>query len=258
MNELAVVIPIYRGDNFLFIKEAVNSTLCFSENIADVIVVADGPLESDVINYLNQENIHLIQSAVNSGLPVALNIGIRFALERGYEFIARMDADDIVINDRFKKQLETLKSDLKVDFCSSNAEIIDSKGVHLKTTNFSAKLTVDSLLNKCTVIHPSVMFRRDFFYKYGFYDERLMKSQDLDLWLKAVSNSCVYHLNKEVLLKFRYDDNLVNRRVFEQSYNLSIKKKYINNIFQYRFLIKNYVVKYSPVFVLRFFLGLSK
>ncbi|MCV5497818.1 glycosyltransferase, partial [Escherichia coli] len=60
----------------------------------------------------------------NEGLAASLNKLI-FGACNGYDFIARMDADDIVINGRFKKQLEYLNKHSDVSLVGGQAVVID-------------------------------------------------------------------------------------------------------------------------------------
>ena len=50
----------------------------------------------------SNENVILHRLKTNQGLPYALNQGIKIAIEKGVEFIARMDSDDISVPERIE------------------------------------------------------------------------------------------------------------------------------------------------------------
>jgi GT2 family glycosyltransferase len=105
-SELAVLMAAYKAD--ATIEKAVSS-LTGSTYPCDIYIVDDGsPLSvSEVLGHI--PNVEIIRLAQNQGPARASNVGLSRILERGYKYIARMDADDISYPDRFAKQIAFLE-----------------------------------------------------------------------------------------------------------------------------------------------------
>lgn len=72
-----------------------------------MIIVDDGSTEPRTIKLLdnckeNHTNVILHRLKTNKGLPNALNVGIQIALEKGVDYIARMDSDDLSVPERIE------------------------------------------------------------------------------------------------------------------------------------------------------------
>ncbi len=256
-TKLFVVLPVYKGDKLDFIKLSVESILnqTFKEFI--LLIVKDGLLTTEQENYLSSlsdTRLQYLQLKQNKGLPVALNIGVKEALSKGAKYIARMDADDIALPKRFEKQINYLEEYLDIEILGTPAELIDEKGNVIGNKKVRSKISFEDMLKNCELIHPSVIFRSAFFEKYGFYDEKLLKSQDYDLWLRALNKGAVVHNLQEILLQFRYEIEIISRRKKEQDYNIEIKRKYLKGIDFYKSISRHLLIKYLPNFVIKFLL----
>ncbi|MFW6249108.1 MAG: hypothetical protein ACOC4J_04995, partial [Bacteroidota bacterium] len=120
-----------------------------------------------------------------------------------------------------------------------------------QTTDFN------KLLKKIDVIHPTVMFRKDFFEKFGYYDPAFRHAQDMELWLKATRKGAVIKNLQEELYYLRFDRKTIQRRKNGQRYRIQIKKKYLKGWHLYRSLIPNYLVLYLPDFFLNLILRMK-
>ena len=52
MKKLAVIIPVYKNDNLHFFEKAVKSILDQSYKDYHLIIAVDGPVNSDLANFL--------------------------------------------------------------------------------------------------------------------------------------------------------------------------------------------------------------
>lgn len=257
MSELFVILPVYKGDKIEFINESMNSILSQTYNDFVLFIVKDGALNKEQEIYFS----HIIDSRVeflamkeNKGLPTALNVGVKKALERGAKYIARMDADDIALPTRFEEQISYMKKNKKIELLGTSAELINEKGIIIGIKNVKQKVSFEDMIKSCELVHPSVMFKSDFFCEYGYYNEHLMKSQDYDLWLRALNKGATIHNLTKPLLKFRYEIAIISRRKKEQDYNIQIKRKYLKGFTFYKSIMKHLAIKYLPTFVLKYLL----
>jgi glycosyltransferase involved in cell wall biosynthesis len=120
----------------------------------------------------------------NRGLVATLNELLQRA--QG-EFIARMDADDICLPDRFERQLAHLRAHPAVVCVGGDHVLIDERGRRLTTV---ATLTDDAAIQRealrghGTICHPSAMLRRAALEQVGGYRAACYPAEDLDLWLR--------------------------------------------------------------------------
>ena len=102
--------------------------------------------------------------AQNRGLPEALNCGLQIALSNGADFIARMDADDISVQERFEMQINFFLKNPNVDIVGSNILIFNDQMFTATTGKIIGYPTLDKLIKfnllfSCCLAHPTVMFR---------------------------------------------------------------------------------------------------
>ena len=118
--KVCVLMSIYKRDTLALVKESVNSILLQSHVLFDFYIQLDGEIDRDVESFLNtleQNDNRLIlkRSLNNKGLARSLNDLLEFVLPKNYDYIARMDADDISLSGRFKKQIAYMETHPDVD-----------------------------------------------------------------------------------------------------------------------------------------------
>ena len=142
-----------------------------------------------------------------------------------------MDADDISEPVRFYVQRNFLIKNVEVDCIGSWAKKIDDRGNEI--AEYKMPTQHDKIkrrfLFRAAIIHPSVMFRKKFILKAGFYPEDANLMEDTVLWGRAFKKGLVFaNLNRN-LLKFRIDNLFFERRSgLKYGFNL-IKKRFIIN-----------------------------
>lgn len=183
---ISVVMCVYNGAQFL--ESAVRSILEQTFTDFEFIIVDDGSTDgSDELLEKYQKSdtrIKIIRNPNNAGLGVSLQIGI--ALARG-EFIARMDADDISLPDRFEKQVEYMKCHPEVIVLGGQSQLINEKPGEKSTILLPmdpALMRWNMLLGSgFIVIHGSVMLRRIELLELGNYGN-YPAAQDFELWTR--------------------------------------------------------------------------
>jgi len=206
---LSVVMSVYNGE--LYLREAIDSVLNQTFNDFEFIIINDGSTDKsiDIINSYTDRRIVIINQK-NTGLSKALNNGI--AIAKG-EYIARMDADDICMPNRFEKQIGFLDSHPEYVIVGSNAMLIDMNGEFL----FTSKLSLESSSIKKTLpvssfFHSSVMFRKEVFYKCGGYFEKIKQDiEDRILWSEMARFGELKNI-EEPLIKYRIVPTSISNR----------------------------------------------
>ena len=137
----------------------------------------------------------------NEGLTKNLIKGMDLA--QG-EYVARMDADDICLPQRFKSQVDFLELNRSVSVVGSSVTFFDGAGhesvAYQPTGHDEIKC---ELFYAFTMLHPSVMLRKADFDRHGLaYEAEYVCSQDHDLWVRAIRKLRFANL-LEPLLKMR-------------------------------------------------------
>jgi glycosyltransferase involved in cell wall biosynthesis len=182
-------MSVYNGSQYL--REAVESIL--NQTFADFEFIIIDDYSSDntwqiLLEYHAQDQrIRLLKNEENIGLTKSLNKGIKFA--QG-EYIARQDADDVSLPERFQKQILFLDINPDVVLVSSNYNYIDSEGSFIKSLKLdgNADLTAWYLLFYNRIgAHGLTMFRRKTVVDIGAYAENYRYSQDYELLSRLVA-----------------------------------------------------------------------
>ena len=81
------------------------------------------------------------------------------------EFFVRMDADDIMFPDRIEKQLSIFQKSSKIDLVHGDAVSINDENAIIGYKTSAKIINRKQILNGITPIHPTVMAKREWFYK---------------------------------------------------------------------------------------------
>ena len=216
-KRIAVIMSIYRNDRINFVKLAVKSILNQTYKDLDYYIQYDGPVDAEVDAYLSgikDERVRILRRAENKGLAQSLNDLLNIVMPLGYEYIARMDADDISEVNRFEKQLEYFKSHPELDCLGTWAIEITSSGdeYYKKQMPESHEECLELFRKRDCMIHPTVMFRKSYIEKAGLYDLNTFFGEDTMMWAQGFAAGCKMGNVPDYLFRFRLDDNFFNRR----------------------------------------------
>ena len=191
---VSVIVGVNRDDGTLLqsIKSILNQTYSHFE----LIIINDGSSEKVkiVIEEIIDERIVLINST-KIGLTPALNIALK---ESKGKYIARHDAGDFSLKDRFFEQIEFLEKNTTVSMCGTWIKETSSSGVDLGITSFpvSDSEIKNNILYQNVFCHGSIMAKKDDIIQLNGYREEFKHSQDYDLWLRLIESFEVANLEK--------------------------------------------------------------
>ena len=165
-SELFVILCVFKGDRVDYIRQSIESVLRQSYANFVLLIVKDGILtqqQEEYLSMITDSRVTYLSLEENKGLAVALNFGLEFAMENNASYIARMDADDICIEDRFKKQIDFLLNNRKIDVVGGAIEEINEdssptgKVIKYPKTHLECKRFFQY---RDPLAHPSVMFSK--------------------------------------------------------------------------------------------------
>lgn len=264
-KKIAVIMSLYKNDVIQYVRNAVESIINQTYKDFDFYIQYDGPISLEVDEYLSclaDERIKIYKRLENKGLAHSLNDLLAIVMLQDYDFIARMDADDICLIDRFKKQVTYLSTHLDVDMVGGAINEIDENGNNRgKITRYpcNPEECRAFFAKRNPVAHPTVMFRRSFFEKAGWnYPTDFVRNEDTRLWHEGYKHGCVIANLPDVLLNFRMTDAMFTQRrngkAFAKSQlqlrkmiNKDLRFGFMANIYAYAM----YLLMISPSWLLK-------
>jgi len=213
MPKVSVILPAYNAEKY--IKEAVDSILSQTFRDFELIVINDCSKDSTekiLLSYTDPRLVY-VKNEQNLGVAGTLNKGLKLA--KG-QYIARMDADDISLPQRFEKQVAYLDSHENTAVLGTALERF-GEGMPSQTRYFSQdpeQMKID-LFFSCGLAHPSIMMRADVIRKLGGYDLEFEGLEDYELWCRAAREYQVSAL-PEVLFRYRVHSGQVTKNPSEK------------------------------------------
>lgn len=260
---IAVIMSLYKNDRLEYVKLSVESILNQSYRNFDFFVQYDGPIKEDVDSYLmglNDERVKIYKRAENKGLAQSLNDLLTIVMSGDYCFIARMDADDISESNRFARQLQYFEDHTEVECLGTWAIEIKGDGSEYfrKQMPETHKRCKELFRKRDCMIHPTVMFRRSYIEKSGFYSLDTYFGEDTMMWAQGFAAGCVFANVPEYLFKFRLDDNFfARRRGWKHATAIFTLRHKVNKMLHYGLIADFWALLYAiakimPAYILNF------
>ena len=212
-------MSLYENDKLEYVQSAIDSILSQTYSHFDLYIRCDGPINPNVESFLSNlkdERVRIYRRKENKGLAQSLNDLLGIIMPLQYEYIARMDADDICELDRFEKQIDYLQKHPDIDAVGGAINEIDECGNNRgKVVQYpcSAEECRAFFAKRNPVAHPTVMFRRSFFDKAGWaYPTDFVRNEDTRLWHEGYKHGCKIANIPDVVLNFRMTDDMFKKR----------------------------------------------
>lgn len=191
---VSCIIPTYKRSDTLI--RAIESVLKQTYTNIEVIVVDDNePNDSFSIESKNKvkaikdNRIRFIQQDQHINGAVARNVGIKNA--KG-EYIAFLDDDDEWIDDKLEKQIDYLKNSENYDGVSCLYVVKANNEIVRRCVPYTGEnLHWNVLSRSISVFTTTIVLKKKALDEAGYFDEELLRHQDLQL-----------------LLDFLYDHNM--------------------------------------------------
>jgi glycosyltransferase involved in cell wall biosynthesis len=212
MPRLSVIMSVYNDANFL--PYSIESILNQSFSDFEFIIVDDGStdLSSNILaHYEKLDSRICVIRQENTGLTAALNVALKKA---GGEYVARMDADDVSLPERFATQVAFLDANSEIGVVGSCVLLIEDGPLNGQIRYFPA----DDATIRCQMlfhnplVHPTVMLRKAVFDQNGLhYDPSFLRSQDYDLWERASAYTRFANITQP-LLNYQVHDRQISKQ----------------------------------------------
>lgn len=187
---VSILLPVYNGEATL--RGAVDSLLGQDYAQFELLLVdnasTDGTAEI-IREYANRDVRVRALYEPRQGIAFALNHGLREAKGR---YVARMDADDVSLPGRLRRQVDFLDQHPEIGMVAGLVEYDTAAAVSEGYAEYVKQLnrwdTEERMYRHRFVespfAHPSVMFRKALVDTYGYYTETGNEPEDYELWLR--------------------------------------------------------------------------
>jgi glycosyltransferase involved in cell wall biosynthesis len=158
----------------------------FSQTLKDweLILVDDGSSDESLktVRQIKDDRVIVVSDGLNCGLASRLN---QIASLSKCEYLARMDADDIMHPGRLERQVAYLDASPRVEVLGSAAYVMDEHGGVFGIRSESACLpNVGRVVARGLFIHPTVIGRTAWF-QANAYDATYHRAEDHELWART-------------------------------------------------------------------------
>lgn len=227
MKELiSVIMSVYNETNSELLQ-SINSILEQTYKNIEFIIVNDNPENKrirEVLRLQKDPRIKIINNKKNMGIVSSLNVAIQQV--KG-NYIARMDADDVSINNRLEMEYNYLVKN-NLDLIGSWVRLIDNSDEYIGEIQFPT--TTNGIRKQIKyrgcMAHPTWFGKTEVFYSLNGY-RHMIYCEDYDFILRALLKG--YKLGNIPYYGLKY-------RIRENGISLSNKNKQLLNR---RYLSKN-------------------
>lgn len=199
---LTIGLPFFNNEKTL--GDAINSILIQSYKNWELILIDDGSADNSfkIAHKIAQTDsrIKLIGGGENKGLITRLNQIIDLAHGK---YIARMDADDMMMPEKLERQMNVLRENEQIDVIDTAAYTINEKDepIGIRGTEDLNTWDKKKVLKKALLFHPTIIAKTSW-YRLNKYSEDFVRAEDFELWCRTFSNT-VFHRIKEPFFLYR-------------------------------------------------------
>lgn len=228
--DVSVIIPMYNAEKT--IAYALGSVLEQEGVSFEVVVVDDGSSDGsvDVVRSMHDPRVRVV-SQPNLSQPAACNTGLRQG--RG-TFIAFQDSDDSWHQGKLRRQLDLFESHPEVDvvFCNALNEnpllgtrtlvfdqfrdlVASIPKERFAAGTFGVRGSIRKFLLQGNFIisRATTLIRRSVFERFGYFDEDLRGTDDLDLWLRIGDSAGFAAIEEPLFTRIKQETSLTSSNV---------------------------------------------
>lgn len=213
--KFSVLISVYFKEKPENLRLALQSLVDQTLPADEIVLVKDGPLppelDKEIACFQTMLPIKLIVLEENMSLGFALQEGLKHC---SYDWVARMDTDDICHLRRFEKQVSFIENHPEYDLVGTNiSEFVENPGDlgRQKKVPETHEGIVEYAFSRCPFNHPTIFFRKSAVLAVGSYQSMIL-FEDYYLWFRLIKAGYRFYNIQEQLLDFRLGKDMLGRR----------------------------------------------
>ena len=207
--KLAVILPAYNAENFL--TECLDSLL--NQTFSDFCILAVNDASTDNTGKILEDyaakdtRLRVYHFSENQGEPAVMQFTMDILKEMDVEYVARMDADDVCIPQRFERQIQYLDSHPEIDILGSNAVLFyEGQTRAPKFTNhplLDKDIKAHFSLARGNIINPTTMWRHSSIKDLPINYAQTATAPDFHMWVQCALHQKKFANLPEPLLVYR-------------------------------------------------------
>jgi glycosyltransferase involved in cell wall biosynthesis len=253
-KKFSVIMSIYKNDNPDYLRIALDSIINQTLVPDEIVLIADGPVPDSLHKVVDETkdvfpNLKPYYQERNAGLGGALRIAVENA---SYDYLARMDSDDISLPDRFEKQMKCFDENdslsvvggMITEFVGSPTNIVNRRLLPLNDSEIK-----HFMASRCGVNHVTVIFKKADLLEAGNYLSDY-RQEDYYLWARMLKAGCKFRNIPDIVVNVRSGANQFARRggwKYFQDHMAIFQLMYQWHLITYTQLMKNYALRFMQV-----------
>lgn len=208
LHLISVIMPVYNAEQY--VGEAIESILNQTFIDFEFLIFNDGSTDNsaEIVQHYADKDKRIIfyNYTENTGYLKHLNEGIDKAKGK---YIARMDADDISLPQRFDKQVQFMEENTEVILLGTGYKAFPNQDFVWLPQEKDADIRVQ-LLQECAFAHPTVLIRTSVLKNNRlYYNQVYYPAEDYHFWVMLSSYGKMANLT-EILLLYRIHEKQIS------------------------------------------------
>ena len=223
---VTVIMPVYNAENYL--KESIDGVLSQTYSNFELVILNDGSTDSShtIISSYTDPRIIYIKNNLNLKLIATLNLGLQKAKGK---YIARIDADDIMLPNRIAEQVKFLEENLDYGMVGSYVQTFGDVEGSICYPLDDASIRYTSMFYN-PFVHSTVMLRASVIATHLLdYDSTMLHVEDYALWIQIMRVSKVANL-PEILVRYRVHASQISTTYssIQQENTMVVQQNYLH------------------------------
>lgn len=211
-RQVDVLMTVRNGAPYL--GKAIESVIGQTFKDWHLIVVDDGSTDATpaiLEEYVARDSRIQVLVGKQRGIAAAANIGLSQARA---PLVARLDADDLALPDRLRRQKKFMDENPAVVALGSYVQLIDKsdRRMGLRRVPTNPKEIRSTLRTRNCIYHPSSIIRLEDLINHGGYREQFQNAEDYDLWLRLSGSGELANEGDVLTLYRKHSDQITSRR----------------------------------------------
>lgn len=206
-----------------YIKKSIRSVLDQSFSSWELIIVDDASTDESLMHIKEAVNldsrIKYIANQTNLGAAAARNLAVDISSGK---WIAILDADDLYMKDKLKKQYEIIEKN------GANLVLLGTACVHINEKDeiigqYNYNLTSEKLKSNLVSMrkfppHSSLVYSKNALILAGGFNTRFKRAEDFDLWLR-IRNLGEFHVLNLPLVGYRLHSTNISKKKSSEAFD---------------------------------------
>lgn len=237
MEKLAVILPIYNAEKYLV--ECLDSL--FNQTFKDFFVIAINDASTDNTRAIldryaqGEPRLKIYHFEENKGDPKGTQFAFNMLNDINVEYVARMDADDICLPERFEKQIAFLDQNPDIDVLGTNILQLLQSGEEISPKRIIAidEQIKAAMIMASPIANPTSMWRHQSIKEVNLKYDIYPIACDYAMWAELAIQGKKFANLQDALLKYRIHPKQTSRKSqLMRDCSISISTRYLMNVFK--------------------------